>query len=123
MVAVDTLAKDALSGRASPWAKLLLIPQHNPILATRGSTQFFLRVYELALQVIYRADFRMEHLMRELGLVIDQLWPNYECGALAASPHKGPLRTQLALGGWSPQNEQFMATACVNSDGSRPTEI
>ncbi len=30
-------------------AKLLLIPQHNLVLTARGSTQFFLRIYELAL--------------------------------------------------------------------------
>lgn len=42
LVAVDTLAEDALTGAPSAGAKLLLIPQHNLVLATRGSAQFFL---------------------------------------------------------------------------------
>jgi hypothetical protein len=78
VVAVDTLAEDAHTGAHSAGAKLLLIPQHNLVLATRGSAQFFLRIYELALQASFRADFTMEQLSTELGLVIDQLWPNYE---------------------------------------------
>lgn len=60
VVAVDTLAEDAFTGAHSAGAKLLLIPQHNLVFATRGSTQFFLRIYELALQASYRADFTME---------------------------------------------------------------
>nr|WP_312383013.1 hypothetical protein [Stenotrophomonas geniculata] len=46
VVSVDTLAEDALTGAHSAGAKLLLIPQHNLVFATRGSTQFFLRIYE-----------------------------------------------------------------------------
>ncbi|MBA0271676.1 hypothetical protein D7U77_03340 [Stenotrophomonas maltophilia] len=42
VVAADTLAEDALTGAYSAGAKLLLIPQHNVVLAARGSTQFFL---------------------------------------------------------------------------------
>ncbi|MDH1660019.1 hypothetical protein N5E02_01130 [Stenotrophomonas sp. GD03777] len=84
LVAVDTLAEDALSGATSAGAKALLIPQHNLVLATRGSTQFFLKIYELSLQASFRSDFTMEQLMRELGLVIDQLWRNYERAALEA---------------------------------------
>lgn len=54
---------------------MFLIPQHNLILASRGSAQFFLRIYEFALQASFGADFTMERLGKELGLVVDQLWP------------------------------------------------
>ncbi|WP_313141541.1 hypothetical protein [Stenotrophomonas sp.] len=95
LVAVDTLAEDALSGAASAGAKLLLIPQHNLVLATRGSAQFFLRVYELALQASFPADFTMEQLGRELGLVIDQLWPAYERAVLEAGVARSVIGTEL----------------------------
>lgn len=104
-------------------AKLLLIPQHNLVLATRGSTQFFLRIYELALQASFRADFTMEQLMAELGLVIDQLWPNYERAAAEAGLPIEHLGTELILGGWSPQNSRMMATAYAKSDSQRPTVV
>lgn len=91
VVAVDTLAEDALTRAHSVGAKLLLIPQHNVVLATRGSTQFFLRIYELALQASFRAGFTMEQLFAELGLVVDQLWPNCEkAAAEAGSSSSGP---------------------------------
>jgi len=83
----------ALSGRASSGAKLPLIPQHNLVLAKRGSTQLFLRIYELALQASYRAEFRMEQLMLELGPVIDQLWPNCERAALEAGLYEELLHS------------------------------
>lgn len=41
LVAVDTLAEDARTGAHSSGAKMLLIPQHNLVMAARGSTQFF----------------------------------------------------------------------------------
>ncbi|WP_457894450.1 hypothetical protein [Stenotrophomonas hibiscicola] len=47
---------------------LPLIPQHNLMLATYGSTQFFLRIYELALHASFHADFAMEQLSAELGI-------------------------------------------------------
>lgn len=81
LVAVDTLAEDARTGVHSSGAKVLLIPQHNLVLAARGSTQFFLRIYELALQASFRADFTIEQLSAELGLVVDRLWPDYEKAA------------------------------------------
>ncbi|HFK2904899.1 TPA: hypothetical protein ACGY7R_000102 [Stenotrophomonas maltophilia] len=40
VVAVDPLAEDALTGAHSAGAKMLLIPQHNMLLATRGAAQF-----------------------------------------------------------------------------------
>ncbi|WP_295573939.1 hypothetical protein [uncultured Stenotrophomonas sp.] len=123
VVAVDTLAEDAQTGAHSAGAKLLLIPQHNLVLATRGSTQFFLRIYELALQASFRADFTMEQLFAELGLVVDQLWPNYEKAAADAGLPLEQLGTELVLGGWSPKNGRMMATAYAKSDSQRPTRV
>ncbi|ENE1252544.1 hypothetical protein ABM187_002745 [Stenotrophomonas maltophilia] len=123
VVAVDTLAEDALTGVYSSGAKLLLIPQHNLVLATRGSTQFFLRIYELALQASFRADFTMEQLSAELGLVVDQLWPNYEKAAAEAGLPLDQLGTELVLGGWSPKNGRMIATAYAKSDSSRPSVV
>jgi len=123
VVAVDTLAEDARTGAHSSGAKLLLIPQHNLILATRGSTQFFLRIYELALQASFRADFTMEQLSSELGLVVDQLWPNYEKAAAEAGLPLDQLGTELVLGGWSPKNGRMMATAYAKIDSSRPPVV
>lgn len=119
VVAVDTLAEDALTGGHSAGAKLLLIPQHNLVLATRGSTQFFLRIYELTLQASFRADFTMEQLSAELGLVVDQLWPIYERAAAEAGLPLEQLGTELVLGGWSPKNGRMMATAYAKSDSQR----
>ncbi|MCU1196126.1 hypothetical protein JAK23_10625 [Stenotrophomonas maltophilia] len=120
VVAVDTLAEDARTGAHSAGAKLLLIPQHNLVLATRGSTQFFLRIYELALQASFRADFTMEQLSAELGLVVDQLWPNYEKAATEVGLPLAQLGTELVLGGWSPKNGRMMATGYAKSDSQRP---
>lgn len=123
VVAVDTLAEDARTGAHSAGAKLLLIPQHNLVLATRGSTQFFLRIYELALQASFRADFTMEQLSAELGLVVDQLWPNYEKAVAEAGLPIEQLGTELVLGGWSPKNGRMMATAYAKSDSSRSSVV
>lgn len=123
VVAVDTLAEDARTGAHSVGAKLLLIPQHNLVLATRGSAQFFLRIYELALQASFRADFTMEQLSSELGLVIDQLWPNYENAVAEAGLPREQLGTELVLGGWSPKNGRMMATAYAKSDSQRLTVV
>ena len=123
VVAVDTLAEDARTGEHSAGAKLLLIPQHNLALATRGSTQFFLRIYELALQASFRADFTMEQLSAELGLVVDQLWPNYQKAAAEAGLPLEQLGTELVLGGWSPKKGRMMATAYAKSDSQRPTRV
>ncbi|HGM7098236.1 TPA: hypothetical protein ACKQAS_002903 [Stenotrophomonas maltophilia] len=111
-------AEDARTGAHSAGAKLLLIPQHNLALATRGSTQFFLRIYELALQASFRADFTMEQLSAELGLVVDQLWPNYEKAAAEAGLPLEQLGTEL-----SPKNGRMMATAYAKSDSQRPTRV
>ena len=123
VITVDTLAEDALTGAHSAGAKMLLIPQHNLLLATRGSTQFFLRIYELALQASFRADFTMEQLSAELGQVIDQLWPNYEKAVAEAGLPIEQLGTELVLGGWSPKNGRMMATAYAKSDSQRPAVV
>jgi len=123
LVAVDTLAEDAFTGVPSAGAKLLLIPQHNLVLATRGSTQFFLRIYELALQASFRADFTMEQLMAELGLVIDKLWPAYEKAADEAGLPRASLGTELVLGGWSPKNGRMAATAYAKHDSAVPAIV
>lgn len=119
LVAVDTLAEDARTGAHSSGAKMLLIPQYNLVLAARGSTQFFLRIYELALQASFRADFTMEQLTKELGLVIDKLWPSYERAAAEANLQMDALGTELVLGGWSPKSGRMVATAYAKSDSSR----
>lgn len=115
LVAVDTLAQDAITGKTSAGAKLLLIPQHNLVLACRGSAQFFLRIYELSLQASFRADFTMEQLMAEMGLVIEKLWPEYVVAADRAGIPRDVLHTELVLGGWSPKNGRMMATAYAKS--------
>ncbi len=123
LIAVDTWAEDALTRTPSSGAKLLLIPQHNLVLASRGSAQFFLKIYELCLQASYRADFAMEQLMGELGLVMDHLWPNYLQAAAEAGMSRGTLHSELVLGGWSPKNGRMMATAYAKDAGSGPARV
>ncbi|MBC9081064.1 hypothetical protein [Stenotrophomonas sp. SG1] len=123
LVAVDTLAEDAQTGRKSSGAKLLLIPQHNVVLAARGSSQFFLRIYELSLQASFRADFTMEQLSRELGLVIDKLWPAYERAALEAGIEPNALASELVLGGWSSKASRIVATAYAKQSSAAPAVV
>lgn len=123
LVAVDTLAEDSRTGAKSAGAKLLLIPQYNLVLASRGSALFFLRIYELALQASFRADFTMEQLGRELGLVVDQLWPAYEKAAVEAGIERSAIGTELVLGGWSPQASRMVATAYAKSVNQEPTRV
>lgn len=123
LVAVDTWAEDALPQKPSAGAKLLLIPQHNLVLASRGSAQFFLRIYELCLQASFRADFTMEQLMAELGLVMDQLWPNYLQAAAEAGMSRGILHSELVLDGWSPKNGRMMATAYAKDAAGGPARV
>ncbi|CAM0123104.1 conserved hypothetical protein [Stenotrophomonas maltophilia] len=123
LVAVDTLAEDARTGAHSSGAKMLLIPQYNLVSAARGSTQFFLRIYELALQASFRADFTMEQLTKELGLVIDKVWPSYERAAVDAGLPKQSLGTELVLGGWSPKSGRMEATAYAKNDSAVPAIV
>ncbi|WP_383697244.1 hypothetical protein, partial [Streptomyces sp. NPDC056465] len=114
---------DALTGAKSSGAKFLLIPQHNVVLACRGSTQFFLRIYALMLQASFRADFTMEQLAKELTLVIDQLWPEYEKAALEAGLSRQTLGTELVLGGWCPRAGRMIATAYAKSNSTAATVV
>ncbi|HEL7666985.1 TPA: hypothetical protein UL927_000320 [Stenotrophomonas maltophilia] len=123
VVTVDTWAEDAHSGLASAGAKLLLIPQHQLLLATRGSAHFFLRIYHLCLEASFRADFTMEQLSAELGLVIDQLWPNYMKAVAEAGLPAEHCTTELVLGGWSPKNGRMMATAYAKHNLTVPAVV
>lgn len=123
VIAVDTLAEDALTGVQSAGAKMLLIPQHNLLLAARGSTQFFLRIYELALQASFRAEFTLEKLSAELGSVIDQLWPKYEGAVAEAGLPIERLGTEIVLGGWSPQQSRMVAMAYLKNADGRPATV
>lgn len=101
VIAVDTLAEDALTGAHSAGAKMLLMPQHNVLLAARGAAQFFLKTYELVLQASFRADFSIEKLSAEMGSVMDQLWLNYEKAAAEADlpiEQLGGPRSSWAVG-------------------------
>ena len=65
----------------------------------------------------------MEQLSAELGLVVDQLWPNYERAAVEAGLPIEQLGTELVLGGWSPKNRRMMATAYAKNDSQRPCVV
>lgn len=123
LVAVDTLAEDAVTGQQSAGAKLLLIPQHNLVLATRGSAQFFLKVYELCLQASFRADFTLERLAAEIGPTIDRLWPRYLEAAASAGLSMHQLRTEIVLGGWSAPHGRMIATAYAKHAVETPALI
>lgn len=115
-VAVDTLAQDAVSGEVSEGAKLLLIPQHNIVVAGRGSGQFFLRIYQLCLEASFRKAFSIEQIMREVGPVMDQLWPNYVQAALDAGLGLDQLNSEIVVVGWSKTQNQIVGTAYAKSD-------
>lgn len=95
-------------------------PSAQPGTGHSRFTQFFLRIYELALQASFRADFTVEQLSTELGLVVDQLWPNYEKAVAEAGLPIEQLGTELVLGGWSPKNGRMMAIGYAKSDSQRP---
>jgi len=123
VVAVDTLAQDAITGEASEGAKLLLIPQHNIVMAGRGSGQFLLRLYQLGLEASFRRDFSIEQLMREVGPVMDQLWPNYVQAALDAKMYLDRLQSEIVLVGWSKAQDRVVGTAYAKSAAERPTRV
>lgn len=116
VVAVDTLAEDAISGELSEGAKLLLIPQHNIVIAGRGSAQFFLRIYHLCLEASFRKAFSIEQIMRELGPVMDQLWPNYVRAAQDARLDLAQLESEIVVVGWSKAQGRIVGTAYAKSD-------
>jgi len=115
-VAVDTLAQDAVSGEVSEGAKLLLIPQHNIVVAGRGSGQFFLRIYQLCLEASFRNAFSIEQIMREVGPVMDQLWPKYVKAALDAQMDLSKLQAEIVVVGWSKTQDRIVGTAYAKSD-------
>ncbi|WP_313455262.1 hypothetical protein [Stenotrophomonas sp.] len=123
LVAVDTLAEDAYTGRHSAGAKLLLIPQHNLVLASRGSAQFFPKIYELCLQASFLADFTIEGLAAEIGPTMDRLWPGYVEAAEAAALPVHHLRTEIVLGGWSGRLGRMTATAYAKHASETPALI
>lgn len=122
-VAVDTLAQDAVSGEISEGAKLLLIPQHNIVVAGRGSGQFFLRMYQLCLEASFRKAFSIEQIMREVGPVMDQLWPDYVQAIRDAKMDLGQLQSEIVLVGWSKAQSRIVGTAYAKSVVEQPTHI
>lgn len=65
----------------------------------------------------------MEQLGRELGLVIDQLWPAYEKAALEAGVARSAIGTELVFGGWSPHAGRMGATAYAKSVSGELTRV
>ncbi|WP_102788520.1 hypothetical protein [Stenotrophomonas bentonitica] len=122
-VAVDTLAQDAVSGEISEGAKLLLIPQHNIVVAGRGSGQFFLRIYQLCLEASFRKAFSIEQIMREVGPVMDQLWPKYVQAAQDANMDLAQLQAEIVVVGWSKAQSRIVGTAYAKSVVEQPTHI
>ncbi len=122
-VAVDTLAQDAVTGEKSEGAKLLLIPQHNIVVAARGSGQFFLRVYQLCLEASFRKAFSIEQIMREVGPVMDQLWPKYVQAARDANIDLDQLHSEIVVVGWSKAQDRMVGTAYAKSVADRPTRV
>lgn len=122
-VAVDTLAQDAVSGEISEGAKLLLIPQHNIVVAARGSGQFFLRVYQLCLEASFRKAFSIEQIMREVGPVMDQLWPRYVQAIRDAKMDLGQLQSEIVVVGWSNAQSRIVGTAYAKSVVEQPTRV
>jgi len=120
LVAVDTWAEDAQTGAQSAGAKVLLIPQHQIVLAARGSAQFFLHLYQRMLLASYRANFGLEQVMRETAPLIDQLWPAYEAAATASGVPQDRLCTELVLGGWSYGQGQMAACAYAKDATGQP---
>lgn len=120
LVAVDTWAEDARTGAQSAGAKALLIPQHQIVLATRGSAQFFLHLYQRMLLASYRANFGLAQVMREMAPLIDQLWPAYEAAATHAGISKDRLCTELVLGGWAYERGQMAAWAYAKDATGQP---
>lgn len=122
-VAVDTLAQDAVTGERSEGAKLLLIPQHSIVVAGRGSGQFFLRLYHLCLEASFRRAFTIEQIMREVGPVMDQLWPNYIDAARIAQMDLDHLQAEFVVVGWSRSQERIVGTAYSKSVVEHPTRV
>jgi len=123
VVVVDTLVEDAASGAPSVGAKALLLPQHNVVLAARGSARFLLQVYQIILQAGYRPAFKLEKALAELGPLIDKIWPAFEVASLKAGVHPSRVGTELVLGGWSSVQGRMLATAYAKSTSMQPSIV
>lgn len=123
VVAVDTLAQDAVTGEVSVGAKLLLIPQHNIVIAGRGSAQFLLRIYQLCLEASFRKAFSIEQIMRETGPVMDQLWPAYVRVAGEAALDVEQLQSEIVVVGWSRAQDRIVGTAYAKSAVDQPARV
>jgi len=122
-VAVDALAHDAVTGEKSDGAKLLLIPQHNIVVAGRGSGQFFLRLYSLCLEASFRRAFTIERIMREIGPLMEQLWPNFLDAARIAHMDLDKLQSEFVVVGWSQTQERIVGAAYSKSGVGHPTRV
>lgn len=123
VIAVDTLAESAQTGQRSAGAKLLLVPQHNAVLATRGSAQFFLEVFRLLIEASFRPEFTIELAMAEAGPLVDHIWPRYELASRRMHPHTEVPGIELVLGGWSQAQQRMVATAYARGVGARATTV
>ena len=123
LVAVDTLIVDSATGMYSTGANVLLIPQHNAVLATRGSLDFFLDVYDLCLQASVRNNFSISWLASEVGPIMDNLWPKHAKAAEKAGHQQSQVRTKIVLGGWSRTERRMVATAYAKHASTTPTLV
>lgn len=123
LVATDTLIEDSATGMHSTGANLLLIPQHNAVLATRGSVDFFLDVYDLCLQASFRTNFSISRLASEVGPIMDNLWPKHAKAAEKAGQHRSQVRTKIVLGGWSRTERRMVATVYAKHASTTPTLV
>jgi len=123
VVVVDTLVEDAASGATSLGAKALLLPQHNVVLAARGSARFLLQVYQTILHASYRPAFKLETALAELGPLIDNTWPAFEVASLKGGVDPSRVGTELVLGGWSPIQGRMFATAYAKSTSRHPAIV
>ncbi len=122
-VAVDTLAENASSGAPSVGAKALLVPQHNIVLAARGSARLLLHLYSVLLQASFRPDFQIERAAAEMGALIDRVWPAYEASSAQMGIAEADLGIELVLGGWSNAEHRMIATAYAKSSGAAPAIV
>jgi len=123
VVVVDTLVEDAASGAPSLGAKALLVPQHNIVLAARGSARLLLQVYQILLQAGYRPGFNLEQALAEMGPLIDQIWPAFEAASVKSGVHPLRLGTELVLGGWSVSQDRMLATAYAKNSAGQAAVV
>lgn len=123
LIAADTLTEDSANGLHSMGSNLLLIPHHNAALATRGPVDLFLDVYDLCLQKSYRSHFSISSLAREIGPMMDDLWPKHAKTADKVGRQVNQMRTKIVLGGWSRSERRMVATAYSKQSTATPTLV